>query len=167
VVHEVLAEVFLALRSGWGGSGRGHERGRCCQREEQQETEAKSTEYLYPGITAQKVHLVGHGSGFIVNCLEQLRQILLLAVNTGSKYFAIVKNRFLLIKCISLGAFSFPTPFFIFFFLTNVDPNEISYKNRFLLISMLFLGGALIGMASYYKDSAVAVLKDWYPSEKP
>jgi hypothetical protein len=78
-----------------------------------------------------------------------------------------VKNRFLLIKCICLGAFSFPTPFFIFFFLTNVDPNQISYSNRFLLISMLFLGGALIGVASYYKDSAVAVLKDWYPSEKP
>jgi uncharacterized membrane protein len=97
----------------------------------------------------------------------QLRQILLLAVNSGSKYFAIVKNRFLLIKCISLGAFSFPTPFFIFFFLTDVDPNQISYKNRFLLISILFLSGALIGMASYYKDSAVAVLKDWYPSESP
>jgi len=97
----------------------------------------------------------------------QLRQILLLAVNSLSKYFVIVKNRFLLIKCISLGAFSFPTPFFIFFFLTDVDPGQISYKNRFLLVTMLFLGGALIGMASYYKDSAVAVLKDWYPSEKP
>ena len=95
----------------------------------------------------------------------QLRQILLLAVNTRSKYFGIVKNRFLLIKCISLGALSFPTPFFIFFFLTNVDPNTIS--NRFLLISMLLLSGALIGVAFYYKDSAVAVLKDWYPSEKP
>ncbi len=78
-----------------------------------------------------------------------------------------MKNRFLLIKCITLGALSFPTPFFIFFFLTNVDPNEISYKSRFLLISMLFLSGALVGMASYYKDSAVAVLKDWYPSDKP
>ncbi len=96
----------------------------------------------------------------------QLSQIVLLAVNSLSKYFVVVKNRFLLIKCISLGAFSFPTPFFIFFFMTNVDPSEISYKNRFLLVTMLFLGGALIGMASYYKDSAVAVLKDWYPSGK-
>jgi hypothetical protein len=65
-----------------------------------------------------------------------------------------------------MGAFSFPTPFFIFFFLTNIDPSGISYRDRFILISMLLLGGALIGMASYYKDSAVAVLKDWYPSEK-
>lgn len=94
---------------------------------------------------------------------QQLRQILLLAVNTGSKYFSNVKNRFLLIKCISLGALSFPTPFFIYFFLSNINPDPI---NKFLLISMLLLSGALIGVAFYYKDSAVAVLKDWYPSEK-
>ena len=78
-----------------------------------------------------------------------------------------VKNRFLLIKCITMGALSFPTPFFIYFFLTNVDPNEISYRNRFLLVTILLLSGALIGVASYYKDSAVAALKDWYPSDKP
>ena len=78
-----------------------------------------------------------------------------------------VKNRFLLIKCITMGALSFPTPFFIYFFITNVDPNEISYGNRFLLITILLLSGALIGLASYYKDSAIAALKDWYPSEKP
>lgn len=77
-----------------------------------------------------------------------------------------MKNRFLLIKCISTGAFSFPTPFFIFFFLTDVNPNEISYANRFLLISLLLLSGALVGVAFYYKDAALASLKDWYPSEK-
>lgn len=65
------------------------------------------------------------------------------------------------------GALSFPTPFFIYFFITNVDPNEISFGNRFLLISTLLLSGALVGLASYYKDSAIAALKDWYPSEKP
>ena len=65
-----------------------------------------------------------------------------------------------------MGALSFPTPFFIYFFITDVDPNGISYRNKFLLITLLFLSGALIGVASYYKDSAVAALKDWYPSEK-
>ena len=66
-----------------------------------------------------------------------------------------------------MGALSFPTPFFIYFFISNVDPNAISYSNRFLLVSILLLSGSLIGVASYYKDSAVAALKDWYPSEKP
>jgi hypothetical protein len=78
-----------------------------------------------------------------------------------------VKNRFLLLKCITMGALSFPTPFFIYFFITNVDPNQIGYDQRFLLISTLLLSGALVGVASYYKDSAVAALKDWYPSDKP
>jgi hypothetical protein len=49
----------------------------------------------------------------------------------------------------------------------NVDPNKISDGNRFLLVSVLLLSGAVIGVASYYKDSAVAALKDWYPSDKP
>jgi len=66
-----------------------------------------------------------------------------------------------------MGALSFPTPFFIYFFISNVDPNAFSGRDRFLLISVLLLSGALIGLASYYKDSAVAALKDWYPSDKP
>jgi hypothetical protein len=79
-----------------------------------------------------------------------------------------VNNRFLLIKCITMGALSFPTPFLIYIFFTmNVDPNQISFSSRFLLISTLLLSGALIGVASYYKDSAIAALKDWYPSSKP
>jgi hypothetical protein len=71
-----------------------------------------------------------------------------------------------------MGALSFPTPFFIYFFITNVDLNEIRFgtlssnASRFLLISILLLGGAVVGMASYYKDSAIAALKDWYPSGK-
>ncbi len=72
-----------------------------------------------------------------------------------------------MIKCITMGALSFPTPFFIYFFMINVDPNKISYGQRFLLVSTLLLSGALIGVASYYKDSAVAALKDWYPSDRP
>jgi hypothetical protein len=78
-----------------------------------------------------------------------------------------VKNRFLLIKCITMGALSFPTPFFIFFFIMNVDPYELSDRGRFMLVSILLLSGALIGVASYYKDSAIAALKDWYPSDRP
>jgi len=66
-----------------------------------------------------------------------------------------------------MGALSFPTPFFIYFFITNVDPNAISGRDRFLLISILLLSGAMVGVASYYKDSAITALKDWYPSEKP
>ncbi len=77
-----------------------------------------------------------------------------------------MKNRFLLLKCITMGALSFPTPFFIFFFITNVDPNDISPRSRFLLVTILLLSGALIGVASYYKDSAITALKDWYPSDK-
>ena len=66
-----------------------------------------------------------------------------------------------------LGALSFPTPFFIYFFLSDVDPSQISYQNRFLLLIILLLSGSLIGLVYYYRDSAVAALKDWYPSEKP
>lgn len=77
-----------------------------------------------------------------------------------------MKNRFLLIKCITMGALSFPTPFFIYFFLVNVDPNDYSSGNKFLLITMLLLSGALVGVGSFYKDSAITALKDWYPSEK-
>ena len=77
-----------------------------------------------------------------------------------------VKNRFLLIKCMTMGALSFPAPFFISFFIMNVDPNKISDSNRFLLVSILLLSGAVIGLAYYYKDSALAALKDWYPSGK-
>ena len=78
-----------------------------------------------------------------------------------------VKNRFLLLKCIMLGALSFPTPLFIYFFLSNVDPSPFSYQNRFLLLTLLLLSGSLIGLVYFYRDSALAALKDWYPSDKP
>ncbi len=76
-----------------------------------------------------------------------------------------MKNRFLLLKCIALGALSFPTPFLMCSFLFGLDPGDL--EHRFLVITILLLSGALIGMASYYKDSAVAALKDWYPSDRP
>ena len=66
-----------------------------------------------------------------------------------------------------LGALSFPTPFFIYFFLSNVDPSQFSYQNRFLLLTLLLLSGSLIGLVYFYRDSALAALKDWYPSDKP
>jgi hypothetical protein len=65
-----------------------------------------------------------------------------------------------------MGAFSFPTPFLIFFFLADVDPSAYAYNNRFLLITLLLLSGAVVGVGFYYKDSAMAALKDWYPSDK-
>jgi hypothetical protein len=66
-----------------------------------------------------------------------------------------------------MGALSFPTPFFICFFLWGINPSEMTPENRFLTISILLLSGALVGLISFYKDSAVAALKDWYPSERP
>jgi hypothetical protein len=77
-----------------------------------------------------------------------------------------VNNRFLLLKCITLGALSLPTPFFIYFFLSGVDFNQMTYLQKFVIVTILLHGGALIGLASFYKDTAVAALKDWYPSEK-
>jgi hypothetical protein len=65
-----------------------------------------------------------------------------------------------------MGALSFPTPFFIYFMIANVDPYQLDFSNRFLLVSILLLSGALVGLASFYKDSAVNALKDWYPSDK-
>jgi hypothetical protein len=78
-----------------------------------------------------------------------------------------LNNRFLLLKCIALGALCFPTPFLMFFFIMGIDPDEISYQSRFLLICVLLLAGGLVGVGSFYKDSALARLKDWYPSEGP
>ena len=77
-----------------------------------------------------------------------------------------MKNRFLLTKCITMGAFTFPTPFLIYFFLAGVNAGQITPSNRFLVISTLLLSGAVIGLAAYYKDSAISALKDWYPSER-
>lgn len=78
-----------------------------------------------------------------------------------------MNNRFLLLKCLTLGALSFPTPFLICFFLAGIDPGDLEPDHRFLVITILLLGGALVGVASFYKDSAVARLKDWYPSDGP
>lgn len=64
------------------------------------------------------------------------------------------------------GGAQLPTPFFIYFFIAGLDPFNLDSSSRFLLVSTLLLSGAIVGVASYYKDSAVAALKDWYPSDK-
>ena len=91
---------------------------------------------------------------------------LILVGTRGSKYFAALKNRFLLFKCITMGAFSFPTPFLICFFLGGINAGDFSPDTRFLIIVLLLLSGSVIGLASYYKDAAISVLKDWYPSKR-
>jgi hypothetical protein len=50
--------------------------------------------------------------------------------------------------------------------LAGVNAGEISNIGRVLLIIILLLSGSLVGLASYYKDSAIAALKDWYPSKQ-
>jgi hypothetical protein len=94
------------------------------------------------------------------------QQNLLLAAPRRSKYFTPLKNRFLLAKCIATGAFTFPTPFLICFYLAGVNAGQVEYRSRLLLILILLLAGALVGVAFYYKDSALTAIKDWYPSEK-
>jgi hypothetical protein len=49
----------------------------------------------------------------------------------------------------------------------GVNPTEMAPDHRFLVISILLLSGAVVGLISFYKDTAVAALKDWYPSERP
>jgi hypothetical protein len=76
-----------------------------------------------------------------------------------------VKNRFLLVKCITLGAFTFPTPFLVLFYLNMIYPEPNDYIARFIVVIFLILSGGLIGVVFYYRDSAMAAIKDWFPSE--
>ncbi len=64
-----------------------------------------------------------------------------------------------------MGALSFPTPILIWLFLFGVDPGDL--EHRFLVTTILLLSGAVIGLAFFYKDNALATLKDWYPSDGP
>jgi hypothetical protein len=51
--------------------------------------------------------------------------------------------------------------------MANYDLTQLSYAGRFLLITVLLLAGGIVGVAYYYKDSALSALKDWYPSDRP
>jgi hypothetical protein len=73
-----------------------------------------------------------------------------------------MSNTFLLIKCIALGALSFPTPFLLYFFVKGTIPED--YFNRFIIAIFLLLSGGIIGIVSYYKDAAINTLKEWFPS---
>jgi hypothetical protein len=78
-------------------------------------------------------------------------------------YNAIVDNKFLLMKCMALGAFSFPCPVLIFLFLFNLNP--IDETNRAVIVILLLLSGSIVGMTAFYKDKTIIALKDWVPSE--
>lgn len=75
-----------------------------------------------------------------------------------------MKNRFLLVKSICLGAFTFPTPFLVLFYLDLIFPEPNDYLSRFIVVIFLILSGGLVGVVFYYRDSAMAVVKDWFPS---
>ena len=77
-----------------------------------------------------------------------------------------MKNKFLLMKCISLGALSFPTPFLVFFYVLNMFPDADLFA-RLITVIFLLLSGGLIGVTSYYKDTSIEAMKDWFPSSKP
>jgi hypothetical protein len=75
-------------------------------------------------------------------------------------------NKFLLIKCMVLGALSFPTPFLIYFYVFGIYPTPNDYFARFFVVIFLILSGGLVGTVYYYRDSAMDTIKDWFPSGK-
>ena len=77
-----------------------------------------------------------------------------------------MNNKFLLIKCIILGALCYPTPLLLGLYLFNMKPEPDDYTHRFIICILLLLAGAVIGMVGYYKDSTINSMKDWFPSEK-
>lgn len=74
-------------------------------------------------------------------------------------------NKFLLMKCIALGALSFPTPFLVIFYTFDLFP-ETDFFMRMIAVIFLMLSGGMIGVTAYYKDSAIEAMKDWFPSER-
>ncbi len=71
-------------------------------------------------------------------------------------------NKFLLIKCISLGAFTFPTPFLIFLYAFDVGAHELIM--RIWIVLFLLLSGGIVGVVAYYRDPNLDPLKEWFPS---
>lgn len=74
-----------------------------------------------------------------------------------------MRNRFLLMKCIALGALSFPTPFLVAFYTLDLFP-EAPLFQRAITVVFLLLSGGLIGISAFYKDAAIEAMKDWFPS---
>ncbi len=75
-------------------------------------------------------------------------------------------NKILLIKCICIGSLCFPSPFLFYFYVFGIYPVPNDPVARFLVVIFLILSGGLIGTVFYYRDSAIATVKDWFPSEK-
>ena len=73
------------------------------------------------------------------------------------------RNRFILIKCIVMGAFSFPTPFLIFFYVFNLTPTLDWFERTMVALFLLFAGG-LVGTMAFHKDRTISAMKDWFPS---
>jgi hypothetical protein len=74
-----------------------------------------------------------------------------------------MSNTFLLIKCIALGAFTFPTPFLLVFYVSGAIPERPF--DRFIISIFLILAGGMVGVVAYYKDHAIHTLKEWFPSQ--
>lgn len=72
------------------------------------------------------------------------------------------KNRFILLKCISLGAFSFPTPFLIFLYLFKIVPTD--ELMRVMIVLFLIISGGVVGLVYYFRSSEMETKKDWMPS---
>jgi hypothetical protein len=73
-------------------------------------------------------------------------------------------NKFLLMKCMTLGALSFPSPVLMFLFYFGLVPSND--ENRFIILILLLLSGCIVGTAAYYKDRTIVALKDWFPSKR-
>jgi hypothetical protein len=75
-----------------------------------------------------------------------------------------MKNKVLLWKNLCLGAFSFPSPFLIVFYVWGVIPE--TYWERFMVVIFLILSGGLLGVSFFYRDPEIEQKKDWFPSER-
>ena len=78
---------------------------------------------------------------------------------------SLVNNRYLFLKCIALGALTFPTPFLILFYLYDIAPQPNVFFGRFFVVIFLILSGSMIGVVFFYRDTALKAIKDWLPSE--
>lgn len=72
-------------------------------------------------------------------------------------------NRFLLVKCLVLGAFTFPTPFLMFFYVFDLTP-QLDWFARCMVTLFLLFAGGIVGVMAFHKDHSIDAMKDWLPS---
>lgn len=65
-------------------------------------------------------------------------------------------------KCIVLGAFTFPTPFLILIYLLNLKSPKPT--DRVLIVLFLLVAGGVVGLVSYFRSKEMEEKKDWIPS---